>query len=303
MKVYDGKLFMLQNAEQSFDETRTLSVHGIPVTVRDVCTESGPDERPIAFWHGYGQTTACYEDVMQSIATQNRRVIALECGHWTKTSAKKDDVPVRLKPELFPRVLDALDIDAVDSVGHSHGCNVQTYEALDNPDRFGDLVYCMPAGFTGKKSTSVLMWKLLRERWAHKARNRLRVFRDAQYAKRYYRSHTEGIRYLLGNPFHALREGRSVAHCPLVPAVQQLIESYSKNVALVMGKNELLFPLEEIQQSADTLAVDQEDRYTISSGHNGHIDAHQELSGTIITAFHTLRRHYRGVTQRERLAM
>lgn len=112
--------------------------------------------KPVLMLHGLGGTKASFLPTVGALAPQGRRVIAADLLGFGDS-----DKPIggRYDPKYFSRsvvaLLDALELDKVDVVGHSLGGRVTLEVVLHAPERFGRAVLMTPS----------LAW-LRERRWA-----------------------------------------------------------------------------------------------------------------------------------------
>jgi pimeloyl-ACP methyl ester carboxylesterase len=112
--------------------------------------------RPVLMLHGLGGTKASFLPTVGALAPQGRRMIAADLPGFGD-SAKP--IGARYDPKYFSQavisLLNALDLDQVDIVGHSLGGRVTLEAVMHAPERFGRAVLMTPS----------LAW-LRERRWA-----------------------------------------------------------------------------------------------------------------------------------------
>ncbi|HEX6712159.1 MAG TPA: alpha/beta hydrolase [Thermoleophilaceae bacterium] len=112
--------------------------------------------RPVLMLHGLGGTKASFLPTVGALAPQGRRVIAADLPGFGD-SAKP--IGARYDPKYFAQavisLIDALELDQVDIVGHSLGGRVTLEVVMHAPERFGRAVLMTPS----------LAW-LRERRWA-----------------------------------------------------------------------------------------------------------------------------------------
>ena len=101
-----------------------------------------PDGRAVLLLHGFPQSARCWSRVSPLLTAAGLRTIAPDQRGYSP-GARPADVSSYAMPELVADVigmLDALDLPAVDLVGHDWGALVGWYLAADHPERVRSLV-------------------------------------------------------------------------------------------------------------------------------------------------------------------
>lgn len=125
---------------------RSLTIEG---GLRLRVVESGPENgAPVLLVHGWGASVYTFRHLVPAVAASGRRAIAFDLrGHGL--SDKPDGAAGYTTVSLLADVralLDALELDRVDVIGHSLGGALGLRLTLDAPERVHRLVLAAPVG-------------------------------------------------------------------------------------------------------------------------------------------------------------
>ena len=111
-----------------------------------ISTAQAGEGEPLLMLHGLGGTKASFLPTIAALAPQGRRVIAADLPGFGDSDKP---IAARYDPKFFSRaviaLMDALELDRTDVVGHSLGGRVALEALLHAPERFGRAVLMTPS--------------------------------------------------------------------------------------------------------------------------------------------------------------
>jgi pimeloyl-ACP methyl ester carboxylesterase len=126
--------------------TRDLTLgHGRMLIARGGAEEAG-GPRPIVLLHGLNSSHGCWIRVLPGLAATGRYVLAPDLPGFGGSDPVGEGYDVEAVADAVAAALDALDLPAVDLVGHSLGGLVATVLADRHPQRVARLVLVAGAG-------------------------------------------------------------------------------------------------------------------------------------------------------------
>jgi len=118
-------------------DSATVTVDGHEVDV--AFTDEGEGD-PVVFLHGIPTNSFLFRDHVPAIAEGRRAIAPDMVGYGNSAMHDGFDRSIRAQEQMLEGLLDELDIETVDFVGHDLGGGVGLRFAAHNPDRVGKLV-------------------------------------------------------------------------------------------------------------------------------------------------------------------
>lgn len=252
--------------EQQFSEIEFIGAGSDGIEVIDLVPSSPISEIPIFVAPGWSETPAIYKKVMMSLF-KHRRVL-LTVGHPRKggdpISESEHRIEELRKATNLLRVLEAKNIDTADFIAHSEGAINTTIAATISPEKFHGIVYVNPAGMVGEAGLLEAI-----ERFMDKmTEDFLRARRDHTVREQYRLQQIEGLKYIMANPFRALKETLAIANTEVHHLLEQLHYDGIR-LGILAADDDPLFPGDKIEEY---IKQDHIDAYRIIPG--GHSDLH-----------------------------
>src|SRR3989344_618517 len=215
--------------------------------VTDIVPETLKNEVPIVVLPGWGETPATHKDTLNTIASLQRRAIAIKIPRLGGVKAQ-DGYP-RSEYNKAVALIDTLDkkeLRTVDLIAHSEGAIPAIIAALNNPERFRAIVFVDPAGLVGKDSTPRLAARFA----GMLAKDALRIKKFPADRENMLRAARETTKYFLANPIRGVKEVNAIAAADIYEMLTAL-KVHGIKVSVIHGINDSLFPMEKVLKTVD----------------------------------------------------
>ena len=142
--------------EAKFRKPEVLWVDDTRVELVDLYPEKIKTEMPLLVLPGWSATAEIHKENVKILARLGRRVLVISSPYGAEVLVAERDMRVPLaelrKARTLLEVLEKKGIWQADVVAHSEGALFTTLAALQNPERFRNIVYYAPAGLIGDDS-------------------------------------------------------------------------------------------------------------------------------------------------------
>lgn len=249
--------------ERQYSEVELIGSDNEGVEVIDLVPPSVEDETPIFVAPGWTETPAVYKEVMKNLFKYRR--ILLTVGHPRKGGEPLNETEHKVeelrKATNLLRVLEAKGIEKAEFIAHSEGAINTTIAASIAPEQFESIVYVNPAGMVGEAKLMEAVERFM----ANMTADFLRAKRDHSIREQFRIRQLEGLKYIMANPFRALKETLAITTTEIHHLLAELHYD-GINLGILAAEDDVLFPEDKIKQY---VKEDHIDAYrVIPGGHN-----------------------------------
>lgn len=256
---------MEKSFEQQYANVELIGSGGEGIEVVDLIPPYAKNKTPIFVAPGWTETPTIYKEVMKSLFAYRR--VLLTVGHPSKggkpMSESEHKIEELRKATNLLRVLEVKAIEKADFIAHSEGAINTTIAASIAPEQFQSIVYVHPAGMIGEARLMEVIERFMSNMTAEF----LRAKRDHTVRTQYRIRQIEGLRYIMANPFRALREGLAISTTEIHHLLAELHYD-GINLGILAAEDDALFPEDKIKQY---VKEDHIDAYRVIPGGHGEL--------------------------------
>ena len=258
-----------QDLEAQFDRQEPTVFNKKPFDIVDICAGECKTKMPTYVAPGWGATPSVYKQAIISLAATGRRVIAASGFPElmkSNTHAGSDDLGFPKiewrRAEMVIRILDAKKIPQVDAVGHSESALFLALAAYRHPARFRNLILINPVAVARHHSKKKMLWRSFREYFAMR-----KTHATQAHVRESFLTH---MRIMMANPKMHWSASDTFFSSKLPPVLREL-KTRGHGISIIHGKDDQLFPVEEVVQKVDRETVDA--FYEVDGSHSDlHLD-------------------------------
>lgn len=251
----------MSSFEEQFLKREEIRSPGGFVKVVDI--NRNDNVTPILLSSGWGETLEALKSVVFSIAKiMGRRVFACDYSHLDNIKGYKDGFPASgyMKAHSFINLLNEKGIDKIDAIAHSEGAINIIIASYLNPERFKKIILVNPSGMMRNDTFYKLVKRFLSETLFEPI-----TLDTAKIFLIYIRYMFRVITYVFRNPIQSLREAIGISRFKIFYLLRN-IQKNGVRVAIVVNKNDIIFPAWQVKKSARKAKV--KDFYLVEGGHN-----------------------------------
>lgn len=245
------------NFEEQFKNKKKIETLGGTIDVIDIQSEEN-GLIPVFVSSGWASTPELLKPLIESISKTDRRVVTIDFSHldnikYTDKYKRRAD----FKAQAILDVLEKLNIQKVDVIGHSEGA-VNTALAIEKqPERFRHFTLVAPAGMIPNESFLNLTLRYIFSILLYPVQKIIGRNRPLYQI-------LQNIKFLLFNPIQSIQEGYGLSKIFIGGMIKDLTE---KNilVSLIYFEEDMMFPKKIV---AETARVNNIPFTVIKGGHN-----------------------------------
>lgn len=255
-----------------FLERGELEVDGEQLETIDVSPEQQQHETPVVVVPGVTSTGNAYREFMVPLVENGRRVLSYNAPHGveiTGNAAKWSHAEQLRKAAALIAMLEEKGIEQADIVAHSEGAIVTALVAHLRPDLIRNIVLMQPAGMVGKGSVPGFLGRASLDTVKYVS-DSISHIADAAFRKIQRLMLTESLKSVLGDPIQTYKELESIVDMELHEFLKVLQEEQGKNVAVVQGEKDYLYPPRKMNRYIAAAGIPEDRRFSVDGSHNSH---------------------------------
>lgn len=226
-------------------------------------------ELPVMVVPGFTEGPETLEENMRGLASAGLRTLTYDAPSGIDLEQLD---PKKVTPGQFAeyevkkagtllKVMEKKDIERTDAVAHSEGCIHLVVAALEQPERFRNIVLVNPGGMVGADN----LIALVRRAYEHWVAER-RLAEKGQYAAgSIERAQGERNRNFLESLKQGLPSARAVA-CSEIHEILRTLKQLGIGISIIHSVDDVLFPMDRVQETTSGDEVD--GFYSVRGGHN-----------------------------------
>ena len=242
---------------------------------------------PVVITPGFTEGIKTLEGNLMQLAAYGRRSFTYDAPTGIRDSrVKLEKIQEREfheyelgKAAALLEVIDGKKFEQVDAVGHSEGCIYLVMAALENPEKFRNLVLVNPGGMVGQDN----FYALIRRAYRHLQQEKKSAV-DPEVRASIQKARSERVSNLIQNAKRFLPGPRAVA-CTQIEALLEELHNQGIHIVIIHSVDDLVFPMDRVQQMTKGSYID--GFYSVKGGHNGYIlepDTYAYLTDQVLTA-------------------
>ena len=223
-----------------------LNIGGVDMEVYDMGPEN-PKGLPVVFQPGWGGTPEMHRKNLETIASLDRRTLAVNAPHGIETKTNSEEVPETLMRRITGMIemLDEKKIEKVDGVGYSQGGMEIVLAAKMYPERFRNIVLIDPGGMIGKDNP----WRLAGVFAFNTGRQIVDAFRKGRKSEM-FKAMTETTKAAMKQPIESAKEINTNSATQIHDTLRELKEKHNIGISIIHGVDDDVFPMDRVQEMA-----------------------------------------------------
>jgi hypothetical protein len=244
----------LRILNEQFEHPETIEIDGEKLEIYDLQPPQTKTDIPLMIVPGWSATPIVLKENMITLAELGRRVIAVKSAHGIETPAD-DAYPLAelRKTAALMKGMENKQINQADAVSHSEAGIFMTIGAVENSDKFRNLVLVSPAGLIGRDTLPRLtkdfsldiagqMVKAL-----FKKRERLGIISRAMW---------EATKAIIDSPKKTWEEIKAMVDFQ-IPELLAELKKDGHGISIVHGIDDKAFPIDRMKKIVTDKMVDQ----------------------------------------------
>lgn len=268
------------NMDESFDaqfsQPEIIGTEKEGIQIIDLKPAHTSDQTPIFVAPGWAETPEVYRSFMRELFKYRR--VLLTVGHPRKGDLPMNESEHKIeelrKATNILRVLEAKNIDQADFIAHSEGAVNSTIAATISPDRVQSMIFVNPAGMIGESG----LLESLQRFTDYLSNEFLEARRDENIRELFRVRQIEALKYIVGNPFRALKETIALSQTEIHHLLAELHYSGIK-IGILAADDDVLFPAAKIKQYVEQAHID---AYRVEKGGHNELLYHPEHYAGVI---------------------
>ena len=241
--------------EQQYDNPEIVDIDQQKLEIVDLQPPQPKTEVPMVMVPGWAATPEVLRENAIILAKLGRRVILPNSPHGLeieKTTGRNYPLAELRKTAALLQSIEHKQLNEVDAVSHSEAGIFLTIAALENSDKFRNLVLVSPAGLTGKDSFSRLASGFFHDIAGQTVKA---LLHEPNHLGKIGTAFWEAMKAIASDPKKTWEEVMAMVNYQ-IPELLAELKQQGHGISIIHGAQDKAFPMERVQQMVNSGLVD-----------------------------------------------
>lgn len=241
--------------ESQFDSPEKINIENQEIEIVDLQPENIKTATPLIMVPGWAATPEVLRENALALASLGRRVILPNSPHGLDVEPTTNNNYPLVELRKTAAVLQTIEhkgFDQVDAIGHSEAGIFLTIAALENSDKFRNLVLVSPAGLAGQDNLSRLAGGFSNDIAGQTIKA---LLHEPKRLGKIGTVYWEALKVIASDPKKSWQEIMSIVNYQ-IPDLLTEIKQQGHGISIIHTADDQAFPMKKVQQMVNTKMVD-----------------------------------------------
>lgn len=239
--------------EEQYNNPEIVEIDGQKLEIIDLKPPTLKTEVPLVIVPGWSATAKVLRENIIILAKLGRRVIVISAPHGIETEDTENYPLAELrKTAALLWGIKHKGFNKVDAVSHSEAGVFLAIGAMENSDKFRNLIFVSPAGMIGRDTLARLTRDFTSDIIGQTVKG---LFREPRRLGKISRSFWEATKAVLDDPKKTWEEIKSMVNYQ-IPDLLAELKKQGHGISIIHGVSDKTFPMDRVQKLTNRGIVD-----------------------------------------------